>query len=54
MTVVNSMIMGGTGVFALLFVVTLTNVVTSYVSPSGSTMNEIVGRVTGLDTTEVL
>ena len=54
MTFFGNMIAGGAGVFSILFVVAATNIVWSYVSPSGSTMTETVGAYTGLDTSEVL
>ena len=54
MTALGNMVMGGAGVFSILFVVGLTNVVWSYISPSGNTMTETVGGYTGLNTDGVL
>lgn len=49
-----NMVMGGAAVFGIMTVLTVTNVVTSYVAPSQRTMSELVTGYTGLATEVVV
>lgn len=46
--------MGGAAVFGIMMVLTVTNVVTTYVAPSQRSMSELVTGYTGLTTEAVV
>ena len=54
MAFVGNVMMGGAAVFGIMTVLTVTNVVTSYVAPSQRTMSELVTGYTGLATETVV
>ena len=49
-----NMVMGGAAGFGIMTLLTVTNVVTSYVAPSQRTMSELVTGYTGLATEVVV
>lgn len=48
MTFVGNAMMGGAAVFGLLTVITVTDIVSSYIFPSGMTMSEVLTARTGI------